>query len=278
MDKRSLEARAEKYKREMMKLYSRSTSAHETEEEAPPDEAQNVVDEADAEENAQEANETEAPAQPDDINETSDPVSEEPEDVDENAPDDTAWSPHSEEDREMSQNIENEYNVRYPEPDLSELDTDFGTEGTENSSPPEYVSEESLGTAKGYILANVRTGDESSAVEGATVMVTAVIDGNRMVLASGLTDQSGTTPKFELPVPDLKYSQSPGSLTRPYNLFDVSVSAEGFFNARSVDVPVFSGITSVQNFNMIPVPLLMNGSDETMTYYNQAPTPQAGKE
>jgi len=49
------------------------------------------------------------------------------------------------------------------------------------------------------------------------------------------------------------------------------VTAKGFFNARSVDVPVFSGITSIQNFNMIPVPLMMKETDETLTIYNQEP-------
>jgi hypothetical protein len=79
-------------------------------------------------------------------------------------------------------------------------------------------------------------------------------------------------------VPDLVHSQAPQPDERPYNLFDVSVSAEGFFRARSVDVPVFSGITSVQNFNIIPVPLMMSGSDETVTYYNAEPSFGGGKE
>ena len=185
--------------------------------------------------------------------------------------DDTAWAPHSENDSSVSADNEDEFNTRYPEPDLSDLDTDFGTQSSDNIYPPDYPNEESLGDSRGYILVNVRTGYESSAVEGATVMVTAIVDGTRLVLASGLTDQSGTTPKFSVPVPDLSHSQQPSPDKRPYNLFDISVTAEGFFNARSVDVPVFSGITSVQNFSMIPVPLLMNGFDETVTIYNQEP-------
>ncbi|MBR6394709.1 MAG: carboxypeptidase regulatory-like domain-containing protein [Ruminococcus sp.] len=183
----------------------------------------------------------------------------------------TAWAPHSENDSSVSADNEDEFNTRYPEPDLSDLDTDFGTQSSDNIYPPDYANEESLGDSRGYILVNVRTGYESSAVEGATVMVTAIVDGTRLVLASGLTDQSGTTPKFSVPVPDLSHSQQPSPDKRPYNLFDISVTAEGFFNARSVDVPVFSGITSVQNFSMIPVPLLMNGFDETVTIYNQEP-------
>jgi len=189
-------------------------------------------------------------------------------------PDDTAYAPHS--DYDADQSGEEDYNSRYPDPDLSGLITD--DPGIDNE-PPEYASEESLGSSKGYILVNVRAGDESTAIEGAAVMVTATVAGKRMLIASGLTDQSGTTELFEVPVPAPGLSLSPSPEERPYNLFDVSVTAKGYFNARSVDVPVFPGITSVQNFSMIPVPAFMADSDETLTYFNQEPELSApGKE
>lgn len=220
----------EKYKQELMKLYSKSDNHVEQRE--------------------------------------NDPQPQEIDDVDKNAPDDTVYSEHID---ENTNGLEEDYNSRYPDPELSELDTDYGTASTEDNVPPEYDPEELLGTEKGYILVNVRTGDDSSAISGAAVAVTAIVDGKRLILASGLTDESGVSPKFELPVPDLVHSQAPDPSERPYNLFDVSVNAEGFFHARSVDVPVFSGVTSVQNFNLIPVPLMMNSSDETVTYYNSEP-------
>lgn len=222
----------EKYKQELMKLYSRSSSHGE---ELPKTENEKT----------------------------------------EELPDDTAYADFSGSD---GSGEAEDYNSRYPEPDLSGLDTDLGTENTEDDEPPEYSSEELLGSERGYILVNVRTGDDSSAVEGAFVKVTAVVDGKRLVLASGATDESGVSPKFSVPVPDLEHSQTPDPDERPYNLFDVSVYAEGFFRARSVDVPVFSGITSVQNFNLIPVPLMMSSDDETVTYYNAEPGFGGGKE
>ena len=115
-----------------------------------------------------------------------------PEEVNEEAPDDTAYS-------EFTDSTEQEdYNSRYPEPDLSELDTDFGTASTEDAEPPEYDSNDLIGTDRGYILVNVRTGDDSSAVEGASVEVTAVVDGKRLILASGATDSSGVSPRFSM--------------------------------------------------------------------------------
>ncbi|MBQ9809396.1 MAG: carboxypeptidase regulatory-like domain-containing protein [Ruminococcus sp.] len=254
MDKNELE----RYKQEMMKLYGRSRSQEAEQQPGPdPDIEEDSVDDVSPE-----------------------IVPEEIEDVKEDTPDDSAWHPHSENDQDSTVHEEDEFNTKYPEPDLTGLNTDDGTHSPENSRPPEYFTEESLGDSIGYILVNVRTGDESSAVEGASVMVTAIVEGSRVIIASGVTDQSGTAPKFEVPAPDLSHSQAPGSLTRPYNLFDVSVTAEGFFNARSVDVPVFSGITSVQNFSMIPVPLMMSSSAETVTIYNQEPSfgAESGKE
>jgi hypothetical protein len=227
----------EKYKQELMKLYSRSTSAEEKQVTEPV---------------------------PGEINET-----------DKTADDDTVYAEHTEED---SNGAVEDYNSRFPEPDLSALDTDFGSHSNEDDVPPDYESGDLLGSERGYILVNVRTGDDSSAIEGAFIAVTAIVDGKRLVLASGVTDKSGVSPKFALPVPDLEHSQEPSPEERPYNLFDVSVSAEGFFRARSVDVPVFSGITSVQNFNLIPLPLMMDSSDETVTYYNAEPGFGGGKE
>ena len=164
-----------------------------------------------------------------------------------------------------------DYNTRFPEPDLSDINTDTGSAGTEDSVPPEYPTGDSLGDSTGYIQVYVRTGDSSSAVEGADVMVTAIADGQRLILASGVTDISGAAPRFSVPVPSSDLSQAPDPSSRPYSLYDISVTAEGYFNARSVDVPVFEGITSVQDFSMIPVPSMMSSRDETVTYFNQEP-------
>lgn len=254
MELNNLSAQAEQYKRELIRLYGRRSNS-----ETASATADEIAEEAQTE--AELPEETAADDQPRREDEAVFGV-------DEEAPDDTTYAPYSEEENSDSPDDETEYNNRYPEPDLSMLG-DTGESGYE--TPPRYVSEESLGEGRGFVLVNVRAGDESTPIEGATVMVTAIVDGSRLILAEGTTDESGTTEKFSLPAPDIKHSQSPATVKRPYNLFDVSVTASGYFNARSVDVPVFDGITSVQNFSMIPVPLMMSGSDETVTYFNQEP-------
>ena len=234
MDKRDIASQAEKYKREMMKLYGRSTAPAAAETVPAVNTRTETEDFPDAE---------------------------------------------TEPDREIKTEPKTErltpgetIDERYPEPDLSELSEDFGqNEGEDPDTEPSYATEESMGASKGFILVNVRTGDDSEPVANASVKVTAIVGGERMILASGVTDESGAAPRFEVAVPDISFSQSPDSSVRPYSLYDISVTASGFFNSRSVDVPVFAGITSVQTFSMIPVPLYMKANEETVTYFNQEP-------
>lgn len=240
MDKRDMAAQAEKYKQEIMKLYGKSAAQEEnavlTAEAVP---AVNVLPEED---------------EP--------PVAEQEPDREIQTEVDSDDLPGNSED------IEN----RYPDPDLSEL------AGESEQTPPEE-SGEKLGkyledteyNGKGYIIVNVRAGDQADPIENAVVHISSINDGNRFYNATGVTDNSGTTQRFIVPTPSLSYSQTPDSNVRPYALYDISVTAKGFFNARSVDVPVFEGITSVQSFSMIPLPLYMKANEETVTYYNQEP-------
>lgn len=238
MDKTDMAAKAEKYKQEMMKLYGKSTvqpgrTAHIEEEAAP---AVNVLPEEDKPPVAEKEPDREIQAEVDS--------------------DDTA---------ENSGELEK----RYPEPDLSELKSGF-VQNDKTNKLGEFI-EDTAYNGKGYILVNVRTGDQADPIENAVVHISSIKDGNRFYNATGTTDNSGTTQRFAVPAPSLSYSQTPDSKVRPYALYDISVTAGGFFNARSVDVPVFEGITSVQNFNLIPLPLYMRANEETVTYYNQEP-------
>lgn len=252
MDKKDLAAQAERYKREMMKLYGKAPEAVPAVNTRPETETlPEVPAEADS-------NITTKPL-------TEPEITEEPESAAEQM-----TEPEMKEEQENEQTLEE----RYPEPDLSELELSAGSQPEPEPEPitaKNLLDEEVMGTSTGYILVNVRTGDDAEPVVNASVKITTIAAGSRLLLASGVTDESGKTPRFELIVPDVSYSLTPDSGILPYGLFDISVTAEGFFNARSVDVPVFSGITSVQNFSMIPLPLFMKAGDETVTYFNQEP-------
>lgn len=258
MDSGNIISKADKYKEELMRLYGKRVITEENADINENTESVASDEETDkkAEENVEEADEN--------IDENVEENTEESEISTETSENDESFQEvGGEADQENADDID-ALEQRYPQPDLSELD--------EGESPVSDDSQqESLGDSTGYILVNVRTGSQAVPIEGASVIVNAISNGSRMIIAAGLTDISGTTLKLETPAPNIKYSQSPDSDIRPYSLFDISVTARGFFDARSVDVPVFSGITSIQNFNMVPVPLFMESDDETLTYFNQEP-------
>lgn len=248
MEQRDIEA----YKREMMKLYNKGK---------PSEQAVNSSDitEAEAEEAENYTAENENTV-PDVLITSETEENEKAEDYDDkdyaDAEHDTSYYPYTADEEEA---------------ELERIVSDAELAEEELSFEPELLSQAGLGDSTGFILVNVRTGQESSPIAGASVVVTAIDNGKRLLAATGITDISGTVLKLEVPAPDKAYSQTPDTDVRPYSLFDISVRARGFFNARSVDVPVFSGITSIQNFNMVPLPIGSDSGDDTLTYFNQEP-------
>jgi len=155
---------------------------------------------------------------------------------------------------------------RYPDPVLDEIMKNPHTKFNNN----EYNKRNKYNSL-GWISVDVRTGENSSPIEGASVIITSIADGNLIFKATGVTDESGQIKKIALPAPSASLSLDSENLIKPYSIYDISVYADGFFRERSVDVPVFAGITSVQQFDMVPLPLYMSENDETITYYNQEP-------
>ena len=107
-------------------------------------------------------------------------------------------------------------------------------------------------TGEGFITVWVVTAGEALPVEGATVVISRIVDGEQMLQGIGTTDISGRTRSFALPAPSATMSQSPDNPT-PFARYNISVSADGFAHARYTNVPVFDGIQSVQRVDLVPV-------------------------
>lgn len=225
----------EKYRQEMMKLYGKSTNKNDSFSE-------NIIPESFHE--AREANEQNPP------------------EVKNSLPPQNIREEVFAEDSEKKSGIDE----RYPDPVLDEIMKNPHTRFNDN----DYNKKKNYDSI-GWISINVRTGENSSPVEGASVIVTSMADGNLIFKATGITDESGQIKKIALPAPSVNLSLDSENLIKPYSVYDISVYADGFFRERSIDVPVFSGITSIQQFNMVPLPLYMSENDETITYYNQEP-------
>lgn len=119
----------------------------------------------------------------------------------------------------------------------------------------------------GIIRVHVATAQGAKPVAGAAVIITHMTENREPELISlQTTDESGNIEAVTVPAPPPSADQRhPASC-----LYDITAQAAGYYREHSADVPVFPNITSVQNFDLIPLPA---GSDEPLpdgdiTYYN----------
>ena len=145
MNMNELSSQSEKYKREMMKLYSRRTPMEQysqsstVEKYTQPSAQEKAPKTEDFREITGNKAETPKPPSEEIIEETNNlqnPISESIEEVNPNAPDDTAWAPYSEKENDKDSSDEEKFNARYPDPDISVLEGATDTAYT----PPIYDS------------------------------------------------------------------------------------------------------------------------------------------
>lgn len=120
----------------------------------------------------------------------------------------------------------------------------------------------------GYLIVKVSTARGAIPLEEATVSVRGTPAQSSGIVYSLETDSSGLTPRLALPAPPRSVSQEPGG-TPPYSLWNIDVFYKGFSTAHYTNVPVYSGITSIQNADLIPLPEAFGPSES----YNESSTP-----
>ncbi len=126
-------------------------------------------------------------------------------------------------------------------------------------------------TANGWLKVIVRTGNNAMPLAGVTIMISSHDTGTMRLEQVAITNESGETERIPLPAPELAESFTLGGVPT-YSIYTVSAYAPGYFRQESTDVPVFPGITSLQQFNLIPMPLYADGeSDTAPPYSNQEP-------
>ena len=120
----------------------------------------------------------------------------------------------------------------------------------------------------GYLIVKVSTARGAIPLEDATVSVRGTPAQSSGIVYSLETDSSGLTPRLALPAPPKSISQEPGG-TPPYSLWNIDVFYKGFSTAHYTNVPVYSGITSIQNADLIPLPEAFGPNEN----YNESSTP-----
>ena len=129
------------------------------------------------------------------------------------------------------------------------------------------VGEDPLPQGTGTLLITVRTADSALPVEGAVVTVTEDSAASTDLIGILKTDENGEISPLVLPAP----MGDPDGKQVPFSKYSARVQAAGYRTEQSVDIPVFAGIASMQDFLLIPLPADEGAGAGEITYYNQEP-------
>ena len=105
----------------------------------------------------------------------------------------------------------------------------------------------------GELLIRVFTAGIALPVEGADVRIEGSEESNRDIHYFVTTDRSGLGERIALPAPPAALSLLPGG-KKGFADYTVAVFKEGFYPVLLKNVPLFSGVTSIQTVELIPWP------------------------
>lgn len=107
-------------------------------------------------------------------------------------------------------------------------------------------------TESGTLLVEAFASDRAYAVESARVMIFLPLESGNLTVFDGLTNISGDTVRVRLPAPPRALSMQPNETQMlPFANYTVFVEHPQFVRAVFTNVPVFSGIESIQPVQML---------------------------
>ena len=107
----------------------------------------------------------------------------------------------------------------------------------------------------GTLIINASSAGGALPSAGTLVRILGGEEENRDVQFSLLTDIDGVSERITLPAPSRELSLTPGAAEPSYALYNLEISAPGFYTKRILNVAVFDGEETVQPVNMIPLAL-----------------------
>ena len=117
------------------------------------------------------------------------------------------------------------------------------------------------GGENGYLTVKVSTARGAIPLEGATVNIRGNEADISSVIYSLRSDRDGKIPRVSLSTPPAKESASPQA-SAPYATYNIDVFKDGYTPLFFHNVPVFSGVTSVQPAVMVPISASATHIDE----------------
>lgn len=121
------------------------------------------------------------------------------------------------------------------------------------STLPQDTQENEITDSSGGIIVNTTTLKQLYPVNRALITVFTGSPDNKNIIETGYTDQSGKSPVFKLKTPPKDLSLSAAAPQLPYSLYNIEIVADGYVKRTYLNVPVFSGVVSVQGADLLPV-------------------------
>lgn len=103
--------------------------------------------------------------------------------------------------------------------------------------------------ANGYLIVNVYSDTIANPIKNATVTVSK----DNKEIATKTTNEDGKTDPFTLETVDKSFSEENQKETRPYETYNILVTALGLTPTEIEGVQIFDGITSIQNVYMTSI-------------------------
>ena len=132
---------------------------------------------------------------------------------------------------------------------------------------------QNLPNDRGVLIVNVGYGEKAYPLENAMVSVLQKKEDALEIISVTQTDESGKSEPIVIETPRVELSLTPAPDSLPYAKVTIDVEKEGFYKAQFIDVPVFSGVVSVQNVNLIPHPLYLVNNFYNNTVYTESEAP-----
>ena len=107
-------------------------------------------------------------------------------------------------------------------------------------------------TEVGYLTVRVSTAGGAIPLEGAAVNIRGGNIEESAIIYSLVTNSDGLTPTVSLPTPPRSASEVPQDTEPAYAVYNIDVYARGYVPAFFHNVPIFSGINSVQPAVLVP--------------------------
>ena len=107
-------------------------------------------------------------------------------------------------------------------------------------------------TEVGYLTVRVSTAGGAIPLEGAAVNIRGGNVEDSAIIYALVTNSDGLTPTVSLPTPPRSASETPQNTTPAYAVYNVDVYAKDYIPAFFNNVPIFSGINSVQPAVLVP--------------------------